>query len=182
MRKVYVNTISINEGACFGDYQGDTITYNYTIDPAPPSELMTMTPNDCNFTFNSLDNTFANTYTVTVHAYDQYSTEDQHYTDSFTLILSENQSPTTLGSVSALSTTTGFALNETLPPGLFSEPDSETLTYNFTVSPANSKITVDTTSLSLNVSSTTTTSDAGTYTVTLTATDGHPGNFISSLV
>ena len=142
-----------------------------------------MTPNDCNFTFNTMNNSFAGTYTITVHAYDQYSTEDQHNTDSFTLILNENRSPQPSTSVPDQSVTTGFALDYPIPIGVFFEPDSEPLTYSYSVSPPNSKITVDTTSLSfLNVSSTTTISDADTYTVTLTATDGHPGNYKYSFV
>ena len=129
------------------------------------------------FTFLSLNNTFAGTYTVTIHAYDYNSNSSQHGIENFTLKILANNLPKTNEVIPNQSVTARFGLNYTIPANLFSDDDGETLTYDFSITPSTSLITIEPTSLSyMNVSNASTNADARVYNVTLTASDENPGN------
>jgi len=150
------------------------MTYNYTITPSPPATMMSLsTNNECIFTFISgLNNSFANTYNVTIHAYDYNSNSDEHGIDSFNLILKENEGPKKYNTVLSQNPIARIGLNYTLPSPLFTDNEGDSITISHSISPNTPLITIDSSGYAfINVSDAATNADAGTYTVTLTAAD-----------
>jgi hypothetical protein len=122
----------------------------------------------------SINNSFSGVYTITVHAYDYAATELEHNTDSFVFTLLANQGPTVNNSVADQTLVAGWDLNQTIPAGLFDDPEGQSLTYGFYVTPPAPFITVDTASLSYyNLSTASKNSDVGVHVVTLTANDSN---------
>ena len=109
-----------------------------------------------------------------MHAYDQYTTEDEHNTQVFSLTLEANQSPIKNRDIVSVSLLSGHGLNHTITSPIFSEPDGETLIYTYTITPTTSLITFDTTNLAyFNVSDTSDNTDVDSYQIIITASDGH---------
>jgi len=174
-RTVYTDEAVFEQTApVFTDPDGDTIVQNFTISPTPPSTMLVYSPGDGRFTFNSIDNSFAEVYTITLHAYDYASTDEEHTSQTFTLTLNENMSPVKDVSVNDV-LATAYITSVVSFPNLFNNTE-EALTISHTISPNPSFVTIDSAYTTLTVSSATTNTDAGTYQVRITATDNQPGN------
>jgi len=174
-RTVYSDEAVFEQTApVFTDPDGDAIVQNFTISPTPPSTMLVYSPGDGRFTFNSIDNSFAGVYTITLHAYDYASTDAEHTSQTFTLTLNENMSPVKDVSVNNI-LVTAYSSSVVSFPNLFNNTE-EALTISHTISPNPSFVTIDSAYTTLTVSDATTNTDAGTYQVTITATDNQPGN------
>ena len=112
----------------FTDPDGDAIiAENYTISPAPPSTMLTYSKANGEFTFSSMDNSFAGVYTVTLHAYDYVSTEAEHTTQSFTLTVQANLGPVVNETQSTVVFTEGRSETVVLSQYIFSDSENESI-------------------------------------------------------
>jgi hypothetical protein len=180
---VYTDEAMINvDSVVFIDPDGDTlIATNYTTIPIPPAMMMVYNIGETNFTFTTLNNSFAGVYAVTLHTYDYASTADEHTSQTFTLTLLANQGPVANETISDLNATVHLVKTYQFTSFIFSDPESEAwYLTSYSVNPPSALIVVNTASRVITVDSSSTASDIGTYVVTLSATDGHPDTIIGT--
>ncbi|CAI2385481.1 unnamed protein product [Moneuplotes crassus] len=158
---------------CFTHKFNDPMTVNFTVDPAPPGPMLSLDTNGkCEFSFLSINQSYAQVYNVTVHAYDSYSTAAVHTTENFTLTLIANLNPSLVTAIGAQSVVAHFPFSYTFSVATFTDGDGEALTYSGSVSPSSSIFTLNPTTREITAS--TSNADAGVYDYTIAASDGHP--------
>ena len=113
------------------------------------------------------------TYAIAIIGTDADSTTTQRGEINFNLNILPNEGPVKNATIPNQTRSANQGLNYTFSTPLFTEPEGESLTLSYTVSPSYSLITITPDFLHLNVSSSTTNADIGTYTVTISATDPH---------
>ena len=93
---------------------------------------------------------------------------------SFSLTVNANQGPHNTTSIAnqTFKSNTAKVYNITVPSGIFSDPESDPITYTMSVSPSASFLTCAATCTNITVMNPPN-SSVGNYTVTLTANDGH---------
>ena len=113
------------------------------------------------------------TYAIAIIGTDADSTTTQRGEINFNLNILPNEGPVKNVTIPDLTRSANQGLNYTFPTPIFTEPEGETMTLSYTVSPSYSLIKITPDFLHLNVSSSTRNADIGTYTVTISATDPH---------
>jgi hypothetical protein len=159
----------------FTEPNNEAMTYNFSVSPSTTLINVDTTSLSYYNVSSTSNNSDADTYTVTLTADDPYYPDTTRATYSFDVIIIANKGPTWNVTVPPATVTAGFALNKALPSGIFEEPESETMTYTYTVNSSATLFNVDTVSLAhYNVSSTSTNSDVGAHNVCLIAADPYP--------
>lgn len=163
----------------FTDADGDAIS---AVNISSTISGMTITNvTTCSISFSGYINSNVGTYEVSVDAYDSGSTPTEHGSIKFNLTITENTGPSNTSSVvsnitmgvGATSPHTEFSITST--SSLFTDPDSDTLTYSLSSVPSSTLFTYHSSNDTLSVGSTTN-SDIGNYTLTIKATDNIAGN------
>jgi len=165
----FIYTVPID---AFKDPEGDDYTIrveitngNFILNHDPLTRIITGTPTD---------NTKYGTHIV------KFYVEDVHNITSFThnmnIYISENLPPVVDTAPSnAACIIAHFPLSHTIPKSSFSEPDGETIIYNFATNETSKDawLSMSETATDLVFTGTPTNTQHGNYTVTITLTDGH---------
>ena len=118
----------------FGDPENEAVTLSYSISPDAPW----LTFHSSNHTFNGLplDNSVAGTYLISVHADDPWD-DVGTTTDQFSFMVNQNYPPSLDNPMAdPTSVVAHFPLVFTIPASTFSDPEGETITYSYEVTPA----------------------------------------------